>query len=192
MRRIAFIPILLLWTSGPATAAGQNLCAADLHRLLRVTSTFSAIQRSPSAPGPSQDVFEDFVVSRSGVVVGQAVHDELCDNCTTHNTVVAGQASMQDLNSLRQVIDSNHIGIQTSCFQANLEEGTVGPRLFGTFELTWYGRNGRKNTWSVIYDNADHEGILPPCSPSVQTIVNTVRSFFSGVASRPGPAGCNL
>lgn len=190
MRRIALIPILLLAASEPMAASGQNLCAADLHRLLRVTATFTAIQRSPSAPGPSQNVFEDFVVSRSGVVVGQAVHDELCDGCTTHNTVAASGASVQDLNSLRQVIDSNRIGIQTSCFQANLEEGTVGPRLFGTVELTWYGRNGRKNTWTVLYDNAGNGGTLPPCSLAVQSIVNTVRSFFSQAASRPGPTGC--
>jgi hypothetical protein len=100
---------------------------------------------------------EDLFVSNSGYSQAVGTFGNTLDPLGlwlfTANTATA---SHEALSALRTALDLGHIGIQQSCVLDPLfqERGTV--------ELTWYGRNRRRNVLTVVVDTVPPEQVTCP------------------------------
>ncbi|MEO8504701.1 MAG: hypothetical protein ABI609_12455 [Acidobacteriota bacterium] len=162
-----------------ATAAPANLCMSDLHRLLRVTASREFVHHSIRLPPPPLLVVEDYTVAVGGAVVGTSVTDEICDLCTTHHrTVFAGKGTPAALGTLKQSLADDRVDKLQSCLMANVLEG-LSEDTFGTFELTWYGANGRIRQIQVLYADPSDNEPLPRCGPAVGRILDALDAYLT-------------
>jgi hypothetical protein len=159
---------LIVFIAGGVTAVPAVAQTAS-QSLLRV---HTAVESGGTGTGLSW-IDEDLFVSTSGH--SQAVG-------TYRNDTTLGlwlyrantaRASAQALSALRSALDAGHIGIQQSC--------TLNPMFIssGTVELTWYGRNGRRNDLTVVLDNRPPEQVA--CPPDLCEILVAINNYSSTV-----------
>ena len=167
--------------AAPATA--PSLCTTDLHRLLRVTAAREYVQHSIRLPPPPVSVVEDYTIAVGGAVVGTKVSDEICDLCTTHHrTVFAGKGTPAAFATLKQSLADNRVDKLQSCLLVNVIDGPSFGQIFGTFELTWYGANGRTRQIQVIHADPSDDEPLPRCTPAVGRIMDAVNAYLVNLA----------
>lgn len=85
-----------------------------------------------------------------------------------------GLGTTAELATLGQALVDSQVGQQRDC--------TLGSSGIGHMEITWYGRNGRQNTFVVTFQSAEP----PPeeaCSVAVDSLVSTIERFVGDAVS---------
>ena len=168
------LALTLLLCSG-TTVAAVPFKDADLHPLLRVNGSFLFI---PSA-GPVArlgHIDEVKVITRGGALVS-VVTDQVGFGAPLENHFLRGVGSPAALAQLKTRLAQNQVGVQASCLL------DPNPEFSGTYEITWYGRGGRRSGFTVYYGTAG--GGFPACPPEVEQIVSGISTFESSVFIDP-------
>jgi hypothetical protein len=178
----ALCGLVAVLASSPAAAA---TCRGDLHTLLRV---HGALNFTTSIP---ERVEEEWVITKGGAVSATQIRTRLC--CDERETQVfsAGQASQASLFRLLEQLALQRVGFQTSCLGDNVLIFTGLPtvRIDGVYEVTWYGRRGRQNRFTVLYaDPGTSE--LPECSSEAQDLIVAIARFVQPILEDPTKQVC--
>jgi hypothetical protein len=161
------LAVLVAFITGGVTAvpaAAQTVSQA----LLRVHTTVEDFTSG------NKWIDEDLFVSNSGYSQAVGTYGNTLDPLGlwlyTANTAIA---SHEALAALRTALDLGHIGIQQSCVLNPLfpDQGTV--------ELTWYGRNRRRNVLTVVVDTVPLDQVT--CPPDLCEILAAIKTYGATV-----------
>ena len=170
MRRTALIILVLLFS---APLLGDSFSQADLHPYVRVHGS----RAFRDIVGGRHFDDQDYFITSGGAML--AIEPSKTDNRNFTNSFSRGAGTPERLVALKQVLAQNRVGQQTSC-----EIDTEGD-LIGPYEITWYGKSGRRNSFTVIHGPGGASG-LPPCPPGVDLMIGAINDYVSHVRSRPG------
>lgn len=169
-RSVLFVLATAVLLSSPLTAAG-TLPDVDLTPLLRVHSTLLF----RFLPDPSVgDLLEDgdLFVSQGGATTWVRLLRREGESFRTETFIGAGRADF--LRQLKGRLGSNRAGFLEDCAIVDPEAATTG-----TYEVTWYGRGGRRN--SFTFTLTGDAGALPVCSPDAELLFETIFGYANGL-----------
>ncbi|HXO22131.1 MAG TPA: hypothetical protein VOA87_19610 [Thermoanaerobaculia bacterium] len=111
----------------------------------------------------------DYFVFDDGAVTGflAFIGEVTCSGCPWGGGVGHGSGTAQQFQALRLALGTNTVGFQTG--DCEVEAGRVG---FGTIEITWYGRNTRRNAFLVHVDTGGTR-----CAPQVANILTAIETY---------------
>ncbi len=135
--------------------------------------------KTPPEFPPQKEIFDDedlFVTQGGATVLIIFLRSEDTEFGTRMVRVVSPQPP---LRTFLGALAASRIGLQPSC------ESDTGGTLTGSYEISWYGRHGRSNSFHVALAAAGASG-LPPCPPEAQQIVMAVAAYESDVVGAPG------
>ncbi len=112
-----------------------------------------------------------------------------CDQKVTR-TLADGLAKPAQLAALNAALAANHVEEQTSCVEENDLSGPNGARVLGNYDVSWYGADGRENSFQVVFADPG-ESSLPRCGPEVGPLLDAIRTFADAVAAAPGHRVCS-
>lgn len=191
MPKLSVLAVLLLLI--PSAVLGQNkppACAVSLEPLLTVQADRDFISRSIRLPPPPVRIQQQVMISQGGAVSVMRTDTPLCCELPEKRVFAAGTARKTELATLRRAMDQARIGIHSTCLIENDLSGPTGARLLGTVSLTWTGRSGRQNRFSVVYADPG-ESDLPLCAPETAQLVQAVEQFASAIASQAPNVKCS-
>jgi hypothetical protein len=169
----AIVALALLLSSATSVAA-VDFEEADLHPLLRVNASLSVFPLiEPSLGGRSDEVK---VITRGGALISVLTR-QIGFSQPFQNHILRGVGSPAAIAQLKTMLGQNQVGIQTSCL---LDPNT---EVNGTYEITWYGRGPRRNSFVVYYGTAGAG--FPACPLEVSKIVQAIREFEDAVTADP-------
>jgi hypothetical protein len=173
MRNVVIVLALLLCSARNASAV--EFQDADLKPLLRVNfSLFLAPTTTPIVLAGHIDGIK--IITNGGGLISVDT-DQGVFGPFRNRLILRGVGSPASLAKLRAEFGKNRIGFQVSC--ALEPNGDVS----GPYEITWYGRGGRRNAFTVLYGKAGAG--FPACSAEVQEIVNAIAEFEGTVFLDP-------
>jgi hypothetical protein len=172
MRVLALL--LLSFTLFGSRAEADAFTSADLHPLLRVHAV-----HSDQILSTQQTIFqdEDYFISRGGALLFQLVSQLEAEPFKT--LLVRGVGLPAEVAALKQVLSDSRVGTLTDC------EVPDGADRVEPYELTWYGREGRRNTFVAFFAPAGSTS-LPVCPPQVLSLRRAVSDYFVHVTQLPG------
>jgi hypothetical protein len=154
--------------------SAPDLSTVDLRPLLRMNATSSTSGES-FPPSPNVLTDQDILITYGGALTSSYV--ERPEGETFSLTLVRGVIRPLFRMSLFQILVENRIGFLESC--QNRGTGIFEAR----YEVTWYGRNGRRNQFVVVHSAA--ETGLPACPPEADRIVSVITGNQFDVSSDP-------
>lgn len=166
------LPLLLAVLAG--LTAAPVLCGPDTAPLLRSHCTISY---TDEIVPPPQSFFEDkdLTVAQSGEALHfRALQVNGGSFSSAQVRSAGGGAEFQDL---RAALARARAGVQTSC---SIADEVVAGRC----EVTWYGRNGRRNVF-VFELGPPTESSLPPCPPAVEELSGAIVRYEVFVLNHP-------
>jgi VCBS repeat-containing protein len=161
---IRTLAALAVFIAGGAAAAVPATSQTVSQALLRVHTTVQ--DYTSGTKWFDQDLF----VSTSGFSQAVGTFGNTLDPLGLWlYTADTATASHQALSALRTALDAGHIGIQQSC--------VLDPSFpdQGTVELTWYGRNRRRNLLTVAIDTVPPEQVT--CPPDLCQILLAIQTY---------------
>jgi hypothetical protein len=160
IRALAALILVAAGTSIAAPAAAQTISQA----LLRVHSTILFY------PTGTKSFDLDLLVSTSGYSQVWETEANTINPLPLRLYVAkSATASAETLAALRSALNAGQIGIQQSCV---VNQGFI---VQGTVEITWYGRNLRRNQFTVVM--SDRPSDLPPCPPDLCGILQAIKTY---------------
>ncbi len=139
----------------------------DVPALLRVNS----VRRTSFGQFFQQDQ-RQVLISRGGGVMNLVAADGP-SGALFYIRAFRGLGTQQELATLGQALVEARVGMQSDC--------TLGSMNAGHIEVTWYGRNGRQNTFRVALQEE-----APPsqrCPDSVFFLVEAIDRFIDDAVS---------
>lgn len=98
------------------------------------------------------------------------------------------KAKPATFTALLDALAANHVYTQTSCFQVN--DVQVFPVLiFGTYEVSWFGSDGRENSFQIVFGNAGDSSLLA-CGPEATALDHAIGAFADSFAAPPATRVC--
>jgi hypothetical protein len=151
----------------------DDFSQADLHPYLRIHAWRTYVDLQSQVNFDDQD----YAITQGGAL--QAAEARRQGDRSPVNVFIRGVGATAQLNSLKRTLNQNRIGTQTSC-----ELDTQGAQS-GPYEITWYGKGSRRNSFVVEFGTAGSSG-LPPCGPGVEAMIRAIDIFLNHVSTRPG------
>ena len=133
--------------------------------LLRVHAALTVFAQGPEL------VDEDLFVHGDGLATGSLAlsREGACASCYWSTAIVQGSGSSEQFAALQAALGVNKVGVQAGgCVVQSVMPGT------GTYEVTWYGRGSRRNSWLV---QVGGEG--EPCAVEVSNIIRAIETYSS-------------
>lgn len=164
-----FLSVALIFASQAISATfSQNprvdFSQVDLYPMLQFHNNQHAHYGSSLAP-PDSDFVEDLFISRGGATVSVSVSRIEASPVELQTSVIRGVASKEALADLKKAIIETNAGVQKDCeFQSMTD---------GVYEITWYGKNGRRNQFAVHFGR-DLSGALPTCPTAVDRLLEAI------------------
>lgn len=171
MRPVFLLVLSLLFCGSSARA--DAFASSDLHPLLRAHATRSFIEGFSQLRLDDQD----YLISRGGALLSQVAGQ--VDGGSFSNFLVRGAGDREHLAALKRVLAESQVGTLKSC---EIDSGGV---TNGPYEITWYGKEGRRNSFVAVLGPAGASG-LPPCPPQVGNIIQAISVYVNHVVSLPG------
>ncbi len=102
-------------------------------------------------------------------------------------TVAFGRAQPARLTALVNVLAAAHIDEQASCVRVNFEP-VPGP-IFGNYEVSWFGPDGRENSFQIVFANHGDSN-LPDCGSEAADLESAISTFADALAATPATRVC--
>lgn len=189
MPKLTVLAVVLLLI--PSALLGQKrppACAVSLEPLLTVQADRDFIFRSIRLPPPPVRIQLQVMISQGGAA--SVMRTETPLELPGKRVFAAGTARGSELAALRRAMDQARIGIHSTCLIENDLSGPTGVRILGAVSLTWTGRSGRQNRFSVVYADPG-ESDLPLCAPETGQLVQAIEQFASVIAAQAPNVKCS-
>jgi len=166
--------------AGTGQSKAVDFSRVDLSPLLRVNKTVHVyFVYSPGPPPPQTDVDHDLFVSRGGATVSISTTKTYTSTPQLATRVVRGLATALSLSFLQKALGEANAGLQSDC-----EWPYTDPEIGGIYEITWNGKNARRNRFAVHFERG-LPGNFPPCSPAVSQLVSDIAQYELEVSMKP-------
>ncbi|HXO21963.1 MAG TPA: hypothetical protein VOA87_18770 [Thermoanaerobaculia bacterium] len=156
-----FLAIFVVALAGVSTAVAAPVPSTV--PLLRIHAALTEID--------SGRFFEDldYFVFDDGVVTGFLAfsRDSTCSGCPWGGGIGQGSGTAEQFQALRLALGTNTVGFQKG--DCEVDASRVG---LGTFEVTWYGRNTRRNNFLVHVDTGGTH-----CAPQVANVLTAIETY---------------
>jgi hypothetical protein len=172
----AFLFALLSSLPAQGATQGAKICNTDVETLLRVHA--SRVFSPFTGHDLAYSVDEEYVVTRGGTAAVFVNSGRLPTPPDHGRTVAFGLARPAALTALLNALAANHVDTQTSCFQRN-DVQVTGILYFGTYEVSWFGSDGRENSFQIVFGNTNDSG-LPDCDDGEGFALDRAVSLFAG------------
>lgn len=153
------------------TSKADSFAQADLNPYVRVHASRSYTDLLGVARFDDQD----YMITRGGGVL--AAEASWSTGREFSNLLIRGTGEAGQLNSLKRTLTTNKIGAQTDC------RDPLG--LDGSYEITWYGKSGRRNSFTA-YLGTFGPTDLPSCPSGVAEMIRAINDYVNHVANRRG------
>lgn len=171
MRFVMLLLLSLVFCGSPVCA--DAFASSDLHPIIRV----HAMQSFEISFNRLVLQDQDFFISRGGSLLYQEVSQ--IDGGPFISILVRGVGELAELAALKRVLAENRVGTLMSC------EFADGAETREPYELNWYGRDGRRNSFVAVSGPAGASG-FPPCPPQVGNIIRAIGDYRIHVVNLPG------
>lgn len=170
------IVALVLTAALCGVAAAQE--PVDLRPLLRIHTVLETGGKECSNIPRANALEQDLFVTGDGVLYSTRVlADGPEGDCRFRARLVRGAATSLQLVRLQRNLRRHQIGLQTDCGIS----GDVGVQ--GRYEVTWYGKDVRYNSFRVVIGGLD--GSLPVCPVEIRKLFVAVSNFEENVSHNP-------
>lgn len=161
----------------PSSVSAADFSEVDLDPLLRVRTRLT-IPAVPPAPAEEREDADTFVTRGGATTIVRVIQLVGPATSSTIHQLARGIGSPEDLVQLTTAIAEGRIGQQRSCF---IESGNVPTN---SYDVTWYGRGARRNSFVVVFGAAGVSS-LPPCGPGVLPMLGEILRYESDVLGDP-------
>ena len=166
---------LILCLFGCPALQAADVSGLNLDPLVRVRLTENVPASSTSGAAQND---RDLFVTRGGVTTIVRVFRFFePGGVRVLHQLARGAGSPADLAELKQALAAGRAGIRQSC---NIEDAEP----LATWEVTWYGRNGRRSSFVVAVGPAAATG-LPPCGPETFPLLSALLAYEGRVLGDP-------
>jgi hypothetical protein len=167
---------------GILAAAIQGAGAAqeptDVRPLLRIHTVLETGAKECSNIPRANALEQDLFVTGGGVLYSTRVlADGPEGDCQFRTRLIRGAATGLQLLRLQKNLERHQIGLQTDCGVP----GEGGAK--GRYEVTWYGKDVRHNSFRVVIGGDD--GSLPPCPIEIHRLFTAISNFEQSVSRNP-------
>lgn len=166
---------LVLCLFGCPALEAADFSGRHLDPMIRVRATEN-VPASSVASAAQNDL--DFYVTRGGVTTIVRVFRFFePGKVRVLHQLARGTGSPADLEELKQALVTGRAGARQSCIIEDTEP-------LATWEVTWYGRNGRRSSFVVAVGPAAATG-LPPCGPEAFPLISALLAYEGRVLGNP-------
>ena len=169
---------MAVWGAAPA-------CNANLDPLVEAQFDRAFVPRSIRLPPSPYRIVEQMTVTSGG-----AATVLWSQSPPSSKVFAAGFAKAADLAALRQALSANRVSQQADCVIENDLSGPIGVRILGYVEITWHGRSGRRNRFTVSHEDPGRS-VRPRCSAEVRQLLQAVATFDAAVSAEGGNVLCS-
>jgi hypothetical protein len=191
MPRTTLLALSLTFVA-PAAFGQGGACVVDLGPLVTVHASrlFEGRTLPGRVPPPPREVTEDLLVTNGGAASAVRVTRTFCCDIPDLRLFASGIAGRADVVRLRDLLAEVRVGLFGGCVFENDLTTPVGPRVRGGYEVTWYGRAGRRNRFTIAFADAG-QAALPLCPPEAQRLIDGLTAFADALAADPDRVVCS-